>query len=218
MEKVKEEETVLFVMSHMDDESYQAGTILKLKQEGFKIVLVTVCGLGRKNDKNNQERLKTYNENCEILFDKRISLNYHDLFINSDKKKKSIEKKIRKVITEYKVNWVFTHFNKDQHQDHRIVSDIVTLLCRPDRTDIDSFCYCYTPGSTERGENFNISEWTFICDITKYFQMKNEMLKKYGKELKGIGNSLNSFSIYNYFGELYNCSFAEIFKTVYTKN
>jgi LmbE family N-acetylglucosaminyl deacetylase len=207
---------ILFVLAHMDDEIYHAGTISKLREQGHKVYLFTVCGQGRKDDEQYEKRFKAYDKVVKLLFDGYKSLNLYDLTLTHEDEK-LIKHNLGNFIYSYDIDTVYTHFKHDLHDEHKLVSKCVRTECRPATSKVCELYECYTPGSTEYGGNFNIDEWNEFININKYLTLKVDIMKLYNNELKGANTVDSTLDCNSYFARLYNQSYTEIFKCIYRK-
>lgn len=211
---------ILFVFAHMDDEVYSLGTMLKLKKEGHNIFIITVCGNGRAAELHtNYPRRKAW-EAVNLLFDidDPKGFGFYDLYLAHIPVEKEHEIKviISREIKNKKINYVFTNNSGDQHQDHKKISELVRLCCREDNTTIEKLYECYVPGTCERGEG--IKDFNVAIEVSEFIDEKKKYLSMYGNELKNSNTIESTIAGNLYFGRLYNCQFAEIFKLVYSRH
>ncbi len=211
---------ILFVLAHMDDEVYQMGTILRYLENGHNVYLLTIHGKGRLLDKNHNSRITQFKKVCQETFtdyDKLTFLDIDSYFEINSKGNKILKDKIEECISKWNICTVYTHFKYDLHLDHQMVSNAVRLVVRPDRSDIRELYECYIPGSTERGSNFNISEWTEVTEI-KHILEKMKLVQGYGEELRGSNSHYGILNGSKYFGSMFGFEHAEIFKCIFKKN
>ncbi len=204
---------ILYVYAHFDDEIFSIGTILKQLSQHKKITLLFICNEhdGRKAILENN--IKKYPD-LDYIFLEYKQLTLHTLSKNQEE---NIKSDISFLINDRDINTVYTHFKYDIHSDHRAVSNLVRVVCRADRSSINELYETYTPGSSEYGDSFNISNWTNIVDVTDYQIDKNNYIDTYEDHLKCSISKTSIQKASAYFGMLYNKQFVEIFKLIYKK-
>ncbi len=211
---------VLFILAHMDDEIYHMGNILKHKDAGHEVFLLTVCGNGRRQDLDNEFRSNAYKDIVTDIFSGFLTLNFYDIELSEIgyKEKQAIKLHIDDMLNKFEIDTIYTHFKHDQHNDHKLVNELSHLVARPDRTKLTEFIECYTPGSTERGGHFNILEWNQFIDITDFANEKVKILMKYSNELKGSNTKIGTVAGNVHFGNHVNMSCVEIYKIIWRKD
>lgn len=166
----------LIILAHPDDETL--GCFSVMGEDTYCLIL---C------DENNRfkETLKLYSGCDFIHYSTKIeclglkpgTLNLYNQFELSE----MILKKIKHNITNY--TRVFTHHPDDLHIDHKTLSNIVSVLFRPERVNIKGLFYCFTTNNNNFKPNY------FINYIYKHkekfldFYVKNKSLNILDKEL-----------------------------------
>ncbi|MBK8127472.1 MAG: bacillithiol biosynthesis deacetylase BshB1 [bacterium] len=115
---------VLAIGAHPDDiELSCAGTLLKLKQLGYKIGIVDMTRGERGSRGNAEIRAVEAQEALAILgFEFREVLNLGDLQIQDTHERRV---KVVECIRRHKPKLVLTHWNQDKHPDHEGTSELV---------------------------------------------------------------------------------------------
>jgi hypothetical protein len=209
---------ILFVFAHYDDESYSAGTIKKLIEQGHQVYILIVCGNGAYlNDGRStifKENLKKFGSGCE-----GYSLKYFDLTLNDlmESVKNDIKKNISKFIEDKNIDEVYTNNGDDLHFDHEEVSQMVKIVCRPGSNQpVKKLYECYVAGAAEYGLE-GICGFNHFTDISAYQSFKESILMSYSNYLKNGSSIKNAINVSEYMGGLYNMKFAEMFKLVWSK-
>ena len=204
---------ILFIGAHFDDvEIGCGGSIKKFIKLGHKIKILVISHSEIRNIKNNKiirDRIVAKNEflnSTKILGVKKFKvLNFEtNNILYNDK----LISKIREEIDSFKPNMVFTHWNKDIHQDHKAISEASLSACR----HIESILM-YQSNNYIGDENFNAN---LYIDISKFFKYKLKAIKCYKTEMKRVKNKwLNQIKNKdNNNGSLINVKFAENFKVI----
>ena len=186
--------------------------IKKFIKLGHKIKILVISHSEIRDIKNNKiirDKIVAKNEflnstkilgvkNFKLLNFETNNILYNDKLIS----------KIREEIDSFKPNMVFTHWNKDVHQDHKAISEASLSACR----HIESILM-YQSNNYIGDENFNAN---LYIDISKFFKYKLKAIKCYKSEMKRVKNKwLNQIrSKDNNNGSLINVKFAENFKVV----
>ena len=171
---------ILFIYAHMDDETILSYGALKKISINNKVVVATLCGIGRNKD-NYLERDSAYQQNINSLNVEWIKFNdYQDLTLNKD----IINSCLNCIFEKYKPNIVFTHSQKDLHFEHRLVAEQVLLHCRniPNSTIKSLYTSVSPTYNWTYGQYGSFQPNTFI-NISEYANEKEEALKLYDMEL-----------------------------------
>lgn len=170
--------TCLFIYAHMDDETILSyGTIHSLLERGCDVNLLCLCGCGRADVSNRNERISSFNAITDSLGVKKSICYNYDLSLTRER----IQSVISKHINTIKPDTVFTHINDDLHFEHRLVSECVLLACRrtPD-SHVNELLV--TTSSSNLWNNGAFNPNVFV-DVSKYRQEKLDALKKYSTEI-----------------------------------
>jgi LmbE family N-acetylglucosaminyl deacetylase len=205
---------VLFILAHMDDESFSAGTIKKMVDKGIIVTTLIVCGNGYVL---SDDRRAIIEKNLKLLGVVGFTLQYFDLSLSDLKQDVygEIKESIQKLIMSTRADTVFTNNSGDLHPDHKIISNLVRTVCRPSSTTVKSLYECYIPGSTEYGEGINA--FTTVVDVSEYLSVKMKCLENYGTSLKAATSVDSALNASSYFGSMNGYKYAEIFKPIFTE-
>ncbi len=206
---------ILVVAAHPDDEILGlGGTLLKHVQNKDKVFTI-ILSQGRTNkldDKLNSKLAKF------LKLKKTFNLKLKDQKFDTYPLLEII-KKIEKIKKAANPDVVYTHYNSDLNNDHKICSLATLTAFRPfvgKKTKIFQF---ETPSSTEitekKEDSFNPD---YFVDIENFFETKIEILNKfYSKEMRKYPHPrskeyLKSLAVLR--GSMSGLKLAEGFKTV----
>ncbi len=204
---------ILFIGAHFDDvELGCGGTILNFvkKKYDVKILVLTNSEIKNINDKlilrSKLTAKREFLSSIRVLGVKKFKL--LDFKTNEIQFNDNLILSIRKEIDSFKPEMIFTHWNKDVHQDHRAIGQATLSSGR----HISSILMYQS--------NDYISEETFngnmFIDITKNYSKKIKSIKCYKTELKRVKNTwikkvqLKDFQN----GKKINVKYAENFKVI----
>lgn len=126
---------------------------------------------------------------------------------------------VYKHVDEYKPTIVYTHHEHDVHKDHRIMSQVTRVSCRPRSSCSVNMLLEYSiPGSTEWGSRS--TQFNTYQDITHHSDIKMEMISRYESELRPAPDPvsmemINARDVYH--GSLCGYNKAEIFRQIYQR-
>jgi len=206
---------ILFVFAHFDDESFSAGTIKKLVDKGHSVNVLIICGNGKEFDDN---RKNIFHTNITLLGCEGSYLKYFDLTLGDLKEDVKIEIKdaLSLIIMSENISEVYTNCLNDLHSDHRVVSEMVRVVCRPNTKKVITKLYeCYIPGSLEFGILWD--DFKTIVDISDYANLKSQCILNYSNYLKSMDYHKISMLNSQYNGALYGFDYAERFKLIWEK-
>lgn len=204
---------ILFIGAHYDDvELGCGGSIKKFNKFGHKTKILVISNSEIRDIKNNKilrskiSAKKEFLKSIKILgVSKFDNLNFDTNKIEFNDK---LISKIRQQINDFKPNIVFTHWNKDVHQDHKAISEATLSASR----HVESLLM-YESNNYLGDEIFN---GNLFIDTSEYFKYKLDAIKCYETELKRVKNkwisqikSKDSVS-----GSFINSQYAEKFKVI----
>jgi len=140
---------ILYVLAHLDDELFCAGSIIQNLQLGHKVIIFVTCGITSDENlifsfKENMKLLSEYGQLHYIIND------YNAPFFSEEmntSKKQQLERAIDTVIRQEEVSVLYTHSSSDLHPDHEYVSNLCKIITRPKRTSVKTFIEFCVPGS-----------------------------------------------------------------------
>jgi LmbE family N-acetylglucosaminyl deacetylase len=212
--------TILFILSHPDDEAFgPAGTIAKLAKEQ-DVCVVSLCKGDRPgNEEVASARKNAFNNSCQtlgalgIMYDSSdVHLEYHQALAD-----------VNKIIKQVNPTVVYTHNISDVHKDHRLTAEVVLAACRPTLTSpVQKLYMCEIPASTYW--TFGQMEPIFVpnvyTDVTKYIELKQQVMNLYNTELYKYPDARSVTSMVTlakYRGTQIGVEYAEAFKLVFSK-
>ena len=165
-------ENILIMGAHPDDiELGCIGSLLKLKNEGKKIIYLVMTNGGNWEKKTYVDRIYEVNSAIKNMqLDKVILGDVKDGYL--DHNPKNIDFLVQ-IIKEYKIDTVFCQYYKDSHQDHVNIglnALSISSLC-------NNLLFYESLTSTEFIPNFYI-------DISDYENSKKELLKLYESQVE----------------------------------
>jgi LmbE family N-acetylglucosaminyl deacetylase len=209
---------VVFMFAHPDDEAFgPAGTIMMHVANGDEVTVISLCNGNRPGANVQDKRADAFIQNCENmgvdwkLFDQPDTLMTREV----------TQQVVNTMIDHYRPNIVYTHFNGDVHQDHRLLSECVLVACRPKpESSVTKLLMCELPASTEWafGQYGTFSPNVFI-DVSRYINEKENLLRMYGTETYEYpdARSVESMRILAaQRGKQSGVSFAEAFQLVFS--
>lgn len=216
---------ILIIVAHSDDEAIgMGGTIAKHKIKGDKVFVVSMTdGVSARNNFKNKDvanRLKAAEKSSKILGFKWF--NAHNFSDNSMDKYPLLDiiKALEKDKIKLKPDLVYTHSGADLNIDHKIVSQAVLTVFRPQPNEkCKEIRFFEVASSTDYGVeaiNGNFSPNLFI-DISKNWQDKLTALKAYASEIRSFphSRSLEGIkSLANRRGNQVGLSMAEAFQVI----
>ena len=210
---------VAFIFAHPDDESYgPSGTIMSHVAAGDDVTVVSLCKGNRPGADVKDTRIKTFTSNCERMGVSAIIDNQSDTLMERSKTQTAVNS----IINEIKPEIVYTHFNGDIHQDHRLVSECVMVACRPKpESSVKELLMCEQPASTEWAfDQFGKFSPNVFVDISSYAVVKGELLENYNTEVYMFpdARSVDSAMVLaNQRGKQIGVSYAEAFQLVFSQ-
>jgi LmbE family N-acetylglucosaminyl deacetylase len=214
--------TILFIFAHPDDESYgPAGTISQLADDpNNNVIVVSLCKGNRPSaERVSSARIDAFNEACSILNATPIIYDQSDCDMDYNKTLKVIES----LITTWKPSSVYTHNISDIHKDHRLVSELCLVACRP-KTDssVNELYMTELPSSTDW--SFGQIEPVFVpnyyVDVTDKIVLKQRVMSLYATEIYNYPDcrsieSMEALAMYR--GKQIAVHRAEAFKQVFRR-
>ena len=204
---------ILFIGAHFDDVELGCGGTIKYftkKKDIVKILVVSnseIKNIKNKNIIRNKNKAKQeFLKSITVLSVKDFSLlNFKTNAIEFNDK---LISQIRNEIDNFKPHLIFTHWDKDVHQDHRAIGQATLSAGRHVKSIL-----MYQSNNYISEEEFN---GNLFIDISKYFNHKIKSIKCYKSELKRVNNNwlskIKSKNMEN--GNKINVKFAENFKVI----
>mgnify|MGYP006422216879 CR=1 FL=1 len=213
------QETILYLIAHNDDQLIGAGgTLKKYSNEGKKIITI-IFSFGESSlpfhndDYTRKTRVKESRRAAKILGEDSVHyLGLTELKIPEEIKQKNIYEKIENIIKKNKPTKIFTHSLDDPHPDHKAVYNFTLDL-------VDNINY--------KGDVYSFNIWNYffnfrrrdlpklVVDISSTFKYKVEAFKKHKSQW--VTMLTHVFNIYFQaimYGFLNNVKYAEVFYKV----
>lgn len=212
---------ILIVAAHLDDvELGMGGTCTKLCENNH-VDLLVMC----KGDRPGCEHVANFRLSITRKNIKEIGID--NLFVNDfsdvrldEEAQIDIVNIITKTIAQSQPSVIYTHYNKDVHKDHCIVSDAVRVAARlRESSPVDELYEFTIPGSTEWG--YSESLFTVFEDISGEPEIvKMKVISRYITELRPSPDPVSLDMIDakdRYNGSLCGYKKAEVFKLVFRR-
>lgn len=213
----------LAIGAHYDDlELGCGGTLLKLRDAGWDIHLITICNedVPNRNFTSGHSRKETFKVNANIFNAMSVSIFEHpsNNLIHTDRN--IIIKEISDVIDSVKPSVVYTQACTDINNDHYVVSDATRVACRPrhDNPVMKLYEY-YVQGS---------SDWSFLdkrittcVDVSKYMDIKIDLCNRYNSEIRDYPDPFSVEKIkhsHEHYGGIFGCKYAEVFNLIFERD
>jgi LmbE family N-acetylglucosaminyl deacetylase len=188
---------VLVIAAHPDDEVLGAGaTMAHHVANGDKVsVLIVAEGVTSRAESRetgaDDSHLEGLKNKC-IAANKYLGVENVEFLGLADNRLDQYElldviKQISKVIESHKPDIIYTHFDNDLNIDHRIVSQAVMTICRPQPGEkLREIYFFEVPSSTEWQSNTFADSFrpNTYCDVTSYLDAKLEALNLYDSEMR----------------------------------
>ena len=124
----------------------------------------------------------------------------------------AIARLIHQLVVERDVDTVYTHFRGDLNSDHRIISEAVSVACRPYVSPVRHLSQFEVPSNTEYGEAFKPNVFVEIGNGA--MDMKCNALELYDTEVQPYPHPRHPNSLRyraRYWGQQVGCIYAEPF-------
>lgn len=212
-------ERVLVIAAHLDDFELGMGGTIATLSENFPVQVVVMCQGDRPGHEYvGSPRRVACRVNADQLGITLSTYRFSDTKLDITPQTELCDI-IYKHVNEYKPTTVYTHHEHDVHKDHRIMSQITRVACRPRSICPVRVLLEYSiPGSTEWGStpvHFNTFQ-----DITQHSDIKMEMISRYESELRPSPDPVSMDMISSrdkYHGSLCGYDKAEIFRQIYRR-
>lgn len=211
---------VAFILAHLDDETFgPLGTIASHVKKGDEVVVVSMCRGNRPGADVQGQRVHTFTEICDMLGVESIVQDQSDTKMTRD----ITQLRVNKLIQDIQPDIVYTHFNGDAHQDHRLLSECVLVACRPKpESTVQQLLMCELPAATEWAfGQFGDFKPTVFNDISDLIDIKIEALEMYDTETYDYpdARSVESMKILAaQRGKQCGVKYAEAFQLVFSLN
>jgi N-acetylglucosamine malate deacetylase 1 len=212
---------VLVFAAHPDDVEFScAGTLIKLRRQGYRVGIVEFTAGEMGSNGNPTERLKECDAAAKVMgVDLRENLRLRDAFLQADEA--TVREVVRKIRAYQPDLIIASHFD-DQHPDHAAVG------CAVEKAVFYSGLVKYKTGqkkSRPRQVIFNILgrviEPSFIVDVTSEFEQRQKAAACHRSQLyegKKVKTAMISPEFLEhlavrarYYGSLVGCKYGEAF-------
>jgi LmbE family N-acetylglucosaminyl deacetylase len=182
-------ERVLCVAAHPDDESLGCGaTLAKHAAAGDAVsVVVLADGVTSRNGLMSvpvaaQERHDQCRAACKVLGTEDVWLHQFPDQRLDRFDARQIAERIEHHVARFKPTIVYTHWRGDINSDHRVVSELVAVACRPQpEQTVRRVLMFEVPSSTEWGDGF-CPQW--FEEVDDFLQAKLDAVACYGAEIR----------------------------------
>lgn len=180
---------IVVVAPHSDDETLGAGGyLLKHKDAGDLIYCINVTN-AKKEYGYSEDEVAYWNKTLNIVkskigFEKTYDLGLEPAGLNKLNGTNLI-KCIQEIIEYIKPNVILVPYYGDVHSDHRIVFDAVMAVCKPFRCpSVEQILCMEIISETDHAVSDNGFCPNYFVDISKYIEIKLDILRAYSSELK----------------------------------
>jgi LmbE family N-acetylglucosaminyl deacetylase len=199
---VKENERVLIVAAHPDDETIgMGGSIRRFTDLGCSVRVVFLSDGVSSRDAQREPLVKRQNSSLAALSHLGVSdVNFSK---NPDNMLDTlplleIAKQIEFHVLDFEPKTVFTHFPFDLNIDHKLVSEATQIACRPKvSSPVNGLLFFEVASSTNW--HFGLNQFTpnYFIDITTTLSLKEKALQEYAAELDSFPNNRSLENLVN---------------------
>lgn len=183
--------TVLVVTPHPDDETLGCGgTLLLLKNKGYKINWLIITGISEEYGFSNEKVSSRNDEINKIVkrygFEKVIKLGIQPSRVDEVSKGELVGK-ISTAFNEIKPNIIFVPFNNDVHTDHKLIAEATISCTKWFRYPfIENVLYYETISETDFNIDSTASRFNpnVYVDISNYLEEKMNIMHIYESEIE----------------------------------
>lgn len=212
-------ERVLILAAHLDDFELGMGGTAATLSENYQVEIVVMC----QGDRPGHEfvgspRRKACQQNVDMLDVKLHTYRFSDTKLDMVSQTELCDIVYRHV-QDYEPTVVYTHHEHDIHKDHRILSQVSRVACRPRiNCSVHRLLEYSIPGSTEWGQSH--TQFNTFQNITQHSDIKMKMISRYETELRPAPDPVSIEMIESrdrYHGSLCGYDKAEAFRQVYSR-
>jgi len=204
---------ILVLSPHADDaEIGMGGTIAKFAADGntVKIVcLIVPCESidGKLNSEMKNSRRKEAIRSAELL---GAELEILDIDPYEFSFNREYTKIFDRIIREYRPNKVFSCWEHDSHQDHKVLANIVTAVTRKNDSSVYMYETMLPGGISSHGFNPQL-----YVDISRYSKLKRKTIETYDSVFGGKESDIEAIMSRSRFrGQQIGVQYAEAFEIV----
>ena len=203
---LKVPEKLLVIVAHQDDETIGCGgTIRKWADMGTQVDVVFVTNgntgveQGSSYDKEDIVSTRMFEAKKASLILNASSIDTMDISCQCVQNDQETFHNIIKIIREKEPNLVFTHYPKDKHRDHRMISEIVKEACwKANENILEELGSCHKVEDLWAIEIIDIhSSVDFVVDITETYSFKKRAMNMYLSQhniVNGIFNNIEGLA------------------------
>jgi LmbE family N-acetylglucosaminyl deacetylase len=222
---------VLSIHAHPDDaEAWNAGTLMLLKNKGYKIVIATLTGgdLGGCDmtmEETAAMRFEEAQRAASVLGAEYFSLGGTDGFLFDTKE---MRLKTVSLIRKVKPGIIFTHLPSDYHSDHRTTANIVeisAMISSLDPVPVDEkpldctpLLYHSSPFTLSDPLGSKITPPHFFVDVTTVIGTKKKMLEFHVSQIELMRHMHKMDDFFGFvlegnknFGKMVGVDYAEVY-------
>ena len=196
---------VLVVVAHSDDETFGMGGTLKKHANNKDDVFVVSMTDGVSSRNKQSKKIISERKKSSLNAGKILGFKWKNCFDFPDNALDSIPminliKSLEEVKDSVSPNIVYTHSSKDLNIDHRIISQAVQTVFRPQPNEICREIRLFeVPSATDFGHESIIGRFVpnLFIDITETWSNKLSALKAYSSEIKDYPHSRSFEAIEN---------------------
>ncbi|MBN1799977.1 MAG: PIG-L family deacetylase [Candidatus Lokiarchaeota archaeon] len=179
---------VLVIAAHPDDEVLGVGGTICKHVENMDEVYICIVTKAYEPEWSNEyikQKLTEQKQVDQLLHvKKRYNLDFPTIKLNTIPHG-MLNNALKKVIEEVEPDIIYTHFEDDLNQDHRIIFHSTMVVARPPRR-IKVLSYEILSSTELSNSGFNPN---YYIDIKKYLSLKIEAFRIYSSEVKKLPHS-----------------------------
>jgi LmbE family N-acetylglucosaminyl deacetylase len=211
---------ILFIFAHPDDEAFgPAGTIAKLSKN-HNVYVASLCrGDTPTRPEVSEQRIAAFKKSCRMLGAEPHIFDSSDVNLEYNDAMRDVSSLMRDIMPDV----VYTMSPSDVHKDHRLVSEVVMVACRPTLSStVKELYHCELPTA---GWAFDQFQPQFIpnvyVNVDEYMNIKYNAMCLYETELYSYPDARSTRSmevLAEYRGNQVGLRYAEAFKLIYKRD
>lgn len=208
----------IFFTAHPDDAFIgAAGIILKMKDKGHDVLVVTASD-GEYPEENSSIRVEEFQKSIDGYGISGHRLHFKDGYLQFHLEELCFS--ILHLLKEFNPSLIITHNRNDHHSDHRAVSEAVSFAVELMFHSLKEGCnlklaLSFPPISIgiDALKHFDIQRY---CDISNHIEEKYQVVRYHSSQMPYIERNLQKqIALNRLLGSFFSCEYAEGFSVVY---